>query len=118
MLLSYCRKGSPIPSLLHIRRYLPLGHAFRALLHEQNLHCGEDDLEVFEQAGTGDVHEIQQQLVVGGGVVLAIDLGVAGEAAFGLEPQIPLGHFFGVLGGNLGAFGSWAYDGHIALEDV
>lgn len=114
---------SPIESLphhirLHIRRYLPLGHPFCALLHEQNLHRGENDFEVLEQAGPGDVHQIQQQFVVGGGVVLAVDLGVAGESAFGLEPQVPLRHFFGVLGGNLGAFGSWAYDGHISLEDV
>lgn len=71
---------------LHIRRYLPLCHAFRALLHKQNLHGRKDDFEVLEQAGPGDVHQIQQQFVVGGGVVLAIDLGVAGEAAFGLEP--------------------------------
>ena len=99
-------------------RYLPFSHPFGAFLHEQNLHRGEDDLEVFEQAGTGDVHEVQQQFVVGGGVVLAVDLGVAGEAAFGLEPQVPLGHFFGVLSGNFGAFGSWPYDGHISLEDV
>lgn len=76
----------PDRRLTHLRRYLPLGHAFRTFLHEQNLHRGKDDLEVFEQAGTGDVHEIQQQFVVGGGVVLAVDLGVAGEAAFGLEP--------------------------------
>lgn len=100
------------------RRYLPLGHAFRTFLHEQDLHGGKDNLEVFEQAGTGDVHQVQQQLVVGGGVVLAVDLGVAGEAAFCLEPQIPLGHFFGVLGGNLGAFRPGAHNGHIPLEDV
>ena len=108
----------PDRRLTHLRRYLPLGHPFCALLHEQDLHGGEDDLEIFEQAGTGDVHEIQQQLVVGGGVVLAVDLGVAGEAAFGLEPQVPLGHFFGVLGGNLGTFGPGSYNGHIPLEDV
>ena len=75
-----------ISEIIFTGRYLPFGHAFRTLLHEQNLHGREDDLEVFKQAGTGDVHEIQQQLVVGGGVVLAVDLGVAGEAAFGLEP--------------------------------
>lgn len=71
---------------LHIRRYLPLCHAFRALLHKQNLHGRKDDFKVFEQAGTGNVHEIQQQFVIRGGVVLAVDLSVASEAAFGLEP--------------------------------
>lgn len=102
----------------HPRRHLPLGHPFCALFHEQDLHRGEDDLEVLEQAGPGDVHQIQQQFVVGGGVVLAVDLSVAGEAAFGLEPQVPFGHFFGVLSGNFGAFGSGPYDGHIPFQDV
>lgn len=103
---------------LHLRRYLPLGHPFCTLFHKQNLHRSEDDLEVLKQAGPGDVHQIQQQFVVGGGVVLAIDLSVAGKAAFGLEPQVPFGHFFGVLGGDLGAFGSGPYDGHIPFQDV
>lgn len=75
-----------ISEIIFTGRYLPFCHAFRALLHEQDLHRGEDDLEILEQAGPGDVHQIQQQFVVGGGVVLAIDLSVAGEAAFGLEP--------------------------------
>lgn len=108
----------PDRRLTHLRRYLPLGHAFCALLHEQDLHRGEDDLEILEQAGPGDVHQIQQQFVVGSGVVLAIDLGVAGESAFGLEPQVPLGHFLGVLGGDFGTFGSGPYDGHIPFQDV
>lgn len=45
-------------------------------------------------------------------------MGVAGEAAFGLEPQVPFGHGLGILGGDGRAFGSWAYDGHVAFEDV
>lgn len=45
-------------------------------------------------------------------------MGVAGEAAFGLEPQVPFGHGLGVLGGDSWAFGSRAYDGHVAFEDV
>ena len=103
---------------LHLRRHLPFGHPFCTLFHKQNLHRGKDNLEVLEQTRPGDVHQIQQQFIVGGGVVLAIDLGVAGEAAFGLEPQVPFGHFLGVLGGDLGAFGSGPYDGHIPFQDV
>lgn len=45
-------------------------------------------------------------------------MGVAGEAALGLEAEVPLGEFFFVLGGNLGALGAGAYDGHVAFQDV
>lgn len=67
-----------------LRRNLSFGHPSGTLLHEQDLHRGKDDLEIFKQAWLGDIHEIQEQFVVGGGVVLTVDLGVAGEAAFGL----------------------------------
>ena len=69
---------------LHFRRHLSFCHPFGAVLHEQDLHGGEDDLEVFEQTGFSDVHQVQKEFVVGGGVVLAVDLGVACQAAFGL----------------------------------
>lgn len=103
---------------LHFRRHLSFCHPFGAVLHEQDLYGGEDDLEVFEQTGFGDVHQVQEEFVVGGGVVLAVDLGVACEAAFGLEPQVPFGHGFGVLGGDFRAFGPGPYDGHIAFQDI
>lgn len=79
----------PIHSLPHmhrfrLRRNLSFGHPGGTLLHEQDLHRGKDNLEIFKQTGLGDIHEIQEQFVVGGGVVLAVDLGVAGKAAFGL----------------------------------
>lgn len=45
-------------------------------------------------------------------------MSVAGETAFCLEAEIPLGEFFLVLGGNLGALGTGAYDGHVAFQDV
>ena len=97
---------------------LILRNSLRALLHKENLHGREHDLEVFEEAGLGDIHQIHQELVVGRRIVLAIDLGIAGESALGLEAEVPLGEFFFVLGGNLGALGAGAYDGHVAFQDV
>ena len=45
-------------------------------------------------------------------------MGVAGEAALSLEAEVLLREFFFVLGGDLGAFGAGAYDGHVAFQDV
>ena len=97
---------------------LILRNSLRALLHEEDLHRREHDLEVFEEAGLGDIHQIHQELVVGCRIVLAIDLSIAGESALGLEAEVPLGEFFFVLGGDLGALGAGAYDGHVAFQDV
>ena len=97
---------------------LILRNSLRALLHEEDLHSGEHDLEVFEEAGLGNVHQVHQELVVGRRIVLAIDLGIAGEAALGLEAEVPLREFFFVLGGDLGALGAGSYDGHVAFQDV
>lgn len=99
-------------------RNLPFRYSLRALLHKQDLHGREHDLEVFEEAGLGDIHQIHQELVVGRRIVLAVDLGIAGESALGLETEVPLREFFFVLGGNLGALGAGAYDGHVAFQDV
>lgn len=97
---------------------MTLRNSLRALLHKQDLRGREHDLEVFEEAGLGDIHQIHQELVVGRRIVLAIDLGIAGESALGLEAEVPLRKFFFVLGGNLGALGARAYDGHVAFQDV
>lgn len=95
-----------------------LRNSLRALLHKQDLHGREHDLEVFEEAGLGDIHQIHQELVVRRCIVLPVDLGVAGEAALGLKAEVPLREFFLVLGGDLGALGARAYDGHVAFQDV
>ena len=97
---------------------LPLRNSLRALLHKQDLRSREHDLEVFEEAGLGDIHQIHQELVVGRRIVLAIDLSIAGESTLSLEAEVPLRKFFFVLGGNLGALGAGAYDGHVAFQDV
>lgn len=99
-------------------RNLPFRYPLRTFLHEEDLRGREHDLEVFEEAGLGDIHQIHQELVVGRRIVLAIDLGIAGESALGLEAEVPLREFFFVLGGDLGALGAGAYDGHVAFQDV
>ena len=85
---------------------LTLRNSLGALLHKQDLRGREHDLEVFEETGLGDIHQIHQELVVGRRIVLAIDPSIAGESALGLEAEVPLREFFFVLGGNLGAFGA------------
>lgn len=99
-------------------RNLPFRYPLRTFLHEEDLRSREHDLEVFEEAGLRDIHQIHQELVVGRRIVLAIDLGIAGEAALGLEAEVPLREFFFVLGGDLGALGAGSYDGHVAFQDV
>lgn len=99
-------------------RDLPFRYPFCTLLHKEDLHSRKHDLEVFEEAGLGDIHQIHQELVVGRRIVLAIDLSIAGESTLGLEAEVPLREFFFVLGGNLGALGARAYDGHVAFQDV
>lgn len=97
---------------------LTLRNSLGTFRHKQDLRSGEHDLEVFEEAGLRDIHQIHQELVVGRRIVLAIDLSIAGESALGLEAEVPLREFFFVLGGNLGSLGAGAYDGHVAFQDV
>ena len=99
-------------------RNLPFRYPLRTFLHEEDLRRREHDFEVLEEAGLGDVHQVHQELVVGGRIVLAVDLGVAGEAALSLEAEVPLREFFFVLGGDLGALGAGSYDGHVAFQYV
>ena len=65
-----------------------------------------------------DVHQVHQKLVVGRGVVLAVDLSVAGEAALALQAQIPGRKHLRVPGGDLRAFRAGTDDRDIAAEDV
>jgi len=97
---------------------LAFGYAGGAFFHEKDLHGCEDDFDIFSQTGSGYIHEIHKEFVIGGGIVLAINLGIAGEAAFALKAQWPFGNVFFILGGNFRPFRSWPYDGHIALEDI
>ena len=112
------RSRTRIPLLFPHGGGLAFGYAGGAFFHEKDFHCGEDDFDIFDQAGSGYIHEIHQEFVIGGGVVLAVDLGVACEAAFALETEVPFGHLFFILGGDFRPFRSWPNDSHIALEDI
>lgn len=97
---------------------LAFGYAGGAFFHEEDLHGAEDDFNIFSQTGSGYIHEIHKEFVIGGGIILAVDLGVAGEAAFTLKAQWPFGNVFFILGRDFWPFRSWSYNGHIALEDI
>lgn len=99
-------------------RSLPLRNSLGAFRHKQDLHGRQHDLEVLHDAGVGYVHQVHDQLVVGGGVVLAVDLGIAGQAGFGLQAQGELGQLLLVLGGDLGALGAGANQAHGAAQDI
>lgn len=66
----------------------------------------------------GDVHQVELELVIGGGVVLAVDLSVAGDAGLGLQAEPELGHFLLILGSDLRAFRTGADKAHVAPEHV
>lgn len=97
---------------------LAFGYAGGAFFHEKDFHCGEDDFDIFDQAGSGYIHEIHQEFVIGGGVVLAIDLGIAGKAAFTLKAEGPFGDVFFILGRDFRTFRPGTYNGHVSLEDI
>ena len=99
-------------------RHLSSLNSLGAFGHEQNSEGGEDDFQVFDDAGVGDVHQIHLQLVVGAGVVFAVDLGVAGEAGLGLEAQAEFRNLALVLARDFRTLGARADDAHAALQNV
>lgn len=117
-------KGQGVRSRIRIPLLFPHGgglafcDAGGAFFHEKDFHCGEDDFDIFDQAGSGYIHEIHQEFVIGGGVVLAIDLGIAGKAAFTLKAEGPFGDVFFILGRDFRTFRSGTYNGHVSLEDI
>lgn len=56
--------------------------------------------------------------VVGGRVVLAVNLRVAGQTSFCLQAQGKLRHFLTVLGSNFRAFGAGTHDTKLAFQNV
>lgn len=97
---------------------LAFGDALCGFFHEQDPNGREADLEVFGEARFGDIHQVHEQFVIGGCIVLAVYLGVAGQAAAALEAQVELRKCLFVLGSDLRALGPRADDGHIAFQDV
>ena len=77
--------------------------ALGAFWHKQDLHCCKYDLQILDDARVGDVHQTRLELIVGGGVVFAVNLGIACQAGLGLKAEGGLRHFFAVLGSDLRA---------------
>ena len=92
--------------------------ALGALLAQQDLQRLQDDLEIQQQAEVGDVDHVHLQLVQRRGVVFAVDLGVARQAAARLAAEDELRDLLGVLLHVLPALRAGADDAHVALEDV
>ena len=97
---------------------MTLRNSLRALPHKQGLRGREHDLEILKEARRRNIHQIHEQFIIRRGIILPIHLGIAGKTTFCLKAKVPFGEFFLVLGGNLGALGARAYDGHVAFQDV
>ena len=65
-----------------------------------------------------NVHQIHLQLIVGGGVILAIHLCITGQTSLCLQAQRKLRHLLAVLCGDLRALRTWAHNRQITLQDV
>ena len=100
------------------RRGFSLFYAFGAFGHEQNADGGEDDLQILYDARIGDVHQIHLELIIGRGIILAVDLRIAGQTRLCLKAQAEFRNFAFVLAGNFGALRSGADHAHAAAEDI
>ena len=78
----------------------------------------QSSLEGPPQGSDGDVHQVQQQLIVWRGIVLTVYLRIAGETALALQPEIPGRKYLRVLVGDLRAFRAGADDRDLTAEDV
>lgn len=107
--------SSVSPSL---RRHLPGGHSFGAFRLEEDLHRGEDDLQVRDHVHGADILQVHLELIIGSCVVFAVNLGEARKACLGLEPQGELREILLILPGNLRTLGAGAHDGHGAEQDA
>ncbi len=97
---------------------LPGVNAFGALFLEEDLEGHKDQLQIQPEGIALDIGQIQLQLVVGGGVVLAVDLGIAGQAGLDLQTEVKLRNDLTVVLRQMGTFRPGADDGHIPLENV
>lgn len=93
-------------------------YPFRTFFHKKDFYCSKHNLEILKEARRRNIHQIHEQFIIRRGIILPIHLCIAGESALGLEAEVPLREFFFVLGGDLGALGARAYDGHVAFQDV
>ena len=66
----------------------------------------------------GNIHQIHLQLIVGGGIVLAVHLCIAGQTSLCLQAQRKLRHLLAILCGDLRALRTRAHNRQITLQDV
>ena len=90
---------------------LALGNSLGAFWHKQDPHGCQHDLQILNQAGMCNVHQIHLQLVIGSSIVLAVHLCITGQTGLGLQAQGEFRHLLAVLGGNFRAFRAGADDG-------
>ena len=87
-------------------------------LGDEDLDGLDHDDEVLEQAVVLDVHEVVDEFVVRGGVVLGEDLGEAGDAGLDVVAVGVLGILLGELLDEVRALGARTDEAHVAVEDV
>ena len=87
-------------------------------LGDEDLDGLDHDDEVLNQAVVLDVHEVVDEFVVRGGVVLGEDLGEAGDAGLDVVAVGVLGVLRGELLDEVRALGARADEAHVAVEDV
>ena len=94
------------------------GNPLRTLLLQHDLYGLQDELYVEEEGHVGDVHQVHLELVVGRGVVFAVDLGITGETGLDAQAHGKFGEFADVLFGEFRALGARADDGHFTFQDI
>ena len=93
-------------------------HTGGALFGEENADGCKDQLDICEDAHVVDIEQVELQFFIGVGVVLAVDLGIAGEAGLHLQAEAEVREKLIVLLSNLRALRPGADHGHVADEDV
>lgn len=105
--------------LLQIQVHLAeVDGALGRALGDEDLDGLDHDDEVLDDAVVLDVHEVVDEFVVRGGVVLGEDLGEAGDAGLNVVAVGVLGVLRGELLDEVRALGARADEAHVAVEDV
>ena len=91
---------------------------FGALLAEENTERGKAELQVCEHAHIVDIEQVELQLLIGLGIIFAIDLGIACEACLHLQAQLEVRELLIIFLGNFGPLGARANNRHVPHEDI
>ena len=76
------------------------------------------DPQVFQDRGVGNIHQIHLQFVIGGGIILAVDLGIAGQATLDLQPISKFREGFHIFLHIFHTLGSGTNDAHITFQNI